>query len=211
MFINSLHQSADEALKAGKAEEAVDLYTQALNLNPDHPDILSDRGVAFLHLKNRTRCFEDMNRSLELQPLNAYRYASLAYAKNFFGDLDGAITDYEKAVELDPEDAIAYNNLGLLLEQKGYIKEANQRFERADKLSQLEDDLLHVMDELETSDPEPEISLEKNDEIPPIIEAAADKEKEPENNGRTEAKRIFTSRAQFREFLRFIKNGFRLK
>lgn len=211
MFINSIHQSADEALKAGKVEEAVDLYTQALHLHPDHPDILSDRGVAYLHLKNRTLCFDDLNRSLELEPLKSYRYASRAYAKNFFGDLDGAITDYEKAVELDPDDAIAYNNLGLLLEQKGYIKEANERFERADKLSQQEDELLHVMDELETGQPESEISIEKSDETTPIIAASPDIEKESLNTGRSEAKRIFTSRTQFREFLRFIKNGFKLK
>src|SRR3989338_572580 len=188
MFINSTHQLADEALKAGKAEEAVDLYTQALHLYTDHPDILSDRGVAYLHLKNKVQCFEDLNRSLELQPLNAYRFASRAYAKNFFGDLDGAITDYEKAVELDPEDAIAYNNLGLLLEQKGYVKEANDRFERADKLSKQEDDLLHVMDELEAGLPHTEIKRDKISETTPIIEAPA--EKEIPNRGRTEAKRI---------------------
>ena len=32
-------------------------------------------------------------------------------------DIQGAIADYEKAVELDPEDAITLNNLGLLEEQ----------------------------------------------------------------------------------------------
>jgi tetratricopeptide (TPR) repeat protein len=36
------------------------------------------------------------------------------------GDIKGAIEDYEKTISLDPDDAIAYNNLGLLQEQLGY-------------------------------------------------------------------------------------------
>ncbi len=45
-----------------------------------------------------------------------------------------AMQDYRKAVELDPEDAVAHNNLGLLEEKVGYQLKADKRFEKADKL-----------------------------------------------------------------------------
>ena len=45
-----------------------------------------------------------------------------------------AISDYKKAIELDPEDAVAENNLGMLEEQLGYQSKAKNRFDRADEL-----------------------------------------------------------------------------
>merc|ERR1711916_397335 len=62
-------------------------------------DILSHRGVVHLHLNQKKKCLDDLKLSLSLEPENPYRYASLAYAKDFFGDIDGAIADYEKEPE----------------------------------------------------------------------------------------------------------------
>lgn len=47
----------------------------------------------------------------------------------------GAIEDYEKAIELDPEDAVAFNNLGLVEEKLGRKEKAKDYFEKADSLS----------------------------------------------------------------------------
>lgn len=205
MFVNPLHAEAHALLKAGDIESAITRYTEALKQSPGHPDILSDRGVAHLHMKNAVACFDDLNLSLEMQPDYAFRYASRAYAKNFFGDLDGAIEDYTKAVEMDPDDAVAHNNLGLLLEQKGYFRESKERFERADKLSKMENELLQVIDDIET-----EANAAPTTEVKPAQEEVL---LEPQDT-RThsgEALKVLTSRAQFREFIRFVRNGFKLK
>jgi len=208
MFTNSKHEKAHEALKKGEIDRAILLYTEALLAAPDDCNILSDRGVAFLHKKDQLRCLADFNKAIALDPNYSYRYASRAFAKQNFGDLDGAVVDYQKAVELDPDDAVAHNNLGLLLEQQGYQKEAQQRFDRADKLSKMEDDLYQVMDGLEAEGAEvkeePKIVVEKTKEPLPIVE----KEKKSTSK---ELKKVFTSRQQFREFLKFIRNGFKIK
>ena len=52
-------------------------------------------------------------------------------------DIQGAIADYEKAVELDPEDAITLNNLGLLEEQIGRMQSAKERFAAADAMDRI--------------------------------------------------------------------------
>ncbi len=145
---------------------------------------------------------------MELQPEYAYRYACRAFAKNNFGDIEGAVKDYERAVELDPTDAVAHNNLGLLLEQRGYQKEANERFERADNLSKQEDNLLQTIDDLESDGSQ--TTMNKIEEAK--AEQANLENQEPENNSTSkELKKVFTSKKQFGEFLRFLKNGFKIK
>lgn len=211
MFANSTHEEAHKLLNDGKVIEAIQLYSKALELNPDHPDIYSDRGVAHLHNMDKNNCFADLNKAIELQPDYSYRYAAMAFAKNNFGDLAGAIVDYEKAVALDPDDAVAQNNLGLLLEQQGYKKSADERFARADKLSEQEDHLLELMDDMDHEADDMRSDIE-------TIESIEDTEmrlerKQPENsvNNSDEFKKIFTKKSQFKEFMRFIKNGFKIK
>jgi len=204
MFANSTHEAAHELLKDGNVLEAIETYSEALKINPDHADIYSDRGVAHLHNMDKHNCFADLNKALDLQPEYSYRYAALAYAKNNFGDLKGAIVDYEKAVELDPDDAVAQNNLGMLYEQQGYKKASEERFARADKLSEQEDHLLEVIDDLDHEKVEVETATVEPVELEEISSTSSD-------NNSAEFKKIFTKKSQFKEFIRFVKNGFKIK
>ena len=200
MFANKTHKEGHEAMENGKIELSITLYTKALTESPDDYNIISDRAVAYLHMENQEKCMIDFDRAVELQPDYGYRYASRAFARSHFGDIDGAVEDYEKVVKLDPNDSLAYNNLGLLLEKKGYKIQAEERFERADKLSKMEDNLLEVVDEMEGNKKAEELTYSSD----------IGKEEESSTKGK-EIKKIFTSRSQFKEFLRFIKNGFKLK
>ena len=199
MFANKTHKEAHETMESGKIELSITLYTKALAETPNDCNIISDRAVAYLHLENQEKCMIDFNKAVELQPDYGYRYASRAFARSHFGDMDGAVEDYEKVVELDPDDHLAYNNLGLLLEKKGYKNQADERFKLADKLSKEEDNLLDVIDEIDGSSLQSDIPIE-----PPQEEQEATRKSK-------ELKKIFTSRSQFKEFLSFIKNGFKLK
>lgn len=223
MFANKTHEKGHELMLLGKNEEAILYYDQALLETPNHPDIYSDRGVAYLHLKNKEKCMADLNTALNLQPEYGYRYSSRAYAKDFFGDTEAAIKDYEKAIDLDQDDAVAHNNLGLLQEKLGYQLEAKQNFERADKLSKHEKQLFDLMDEIEqkekivesenfpskqieTTESNSEIQLDsENKMIDPVVI------REKNISTFKEFRRIFTSKLQFKEFMRFLKNGFRIK
>ncbi|MFK7785286.1 MAG: tetratricopeptide repeat protein [Crocinitomicaceae bacterium] len=204
MFANPTHEEADKLLKDGKVIEAIEVYTKALEINPDHPDIYSDRGVAHLHNMDKHSCFADLNKAIKLQPDYSFRYAAMAFAKNNFGDLDGAVADYEKAVELDPDDAVAQNNLGLLLEQQGYKQSAKALYDRADKLSEQEDHLLEVIDDLDNQ----EADTAKESETQAH---QSTKKQEEKSSNSEEFKKIFTKKSQFREFIRFVKNGFKIK
>lgn len=207
MYVNSNHKKAQELLEQEKLESALVHFNKALKESPKHPDILSHRGVLYLHLNQKKKCMDDLKLSLLLEPENPYRYASLAYAKDFFGDLDGAITDYQKAVELDPDDAVAHNNLGLLLEKKGYKNKAQRNFERADKLAKIEKKMFDKLDEMEGKSPSPQSSA------PPEGERIQPRKLQPDEvPSRKEVVRdMFTKRSTFKEFILFVRNGFKLK
>lgn len=218
MFANKTHEKGHELLLNGKYNEAIVLFSDALEADPNHPDIYSDRGVAYLHLKNEQKCMEDLNTALTLQPEYSFRFASRAYAKDFFGKTEAAIEDYEKAVALDPEDAVAHNNLGLLLEKLGFKKQAQENFKRADALSKQEKKLFELIAEIEDNEMESSPEISKTEEIEMINSHVKVSRLEMQEAAAAinpssfkEFRRIFTSKLQFSEFLHFIKNGFRIK
>lgn len=211
MFTNKTHEDAHNKLNEGELDLSIELFTKALAEAPDDLNILSDRGVAFLHKKDKLRCFGDLNRAIELQPNYAFRYACRAYAKKHFGDIDGAVEDYEIAVNLDPDDAVAQNNLGMLLEEKGYKKQADERFARADKLSEQESDLLNVITDLEDDSPIEEATVVPEEPTVEIVYQETTEAPKEDTTSSKEFKKVFTSKNQFKEFIKFVKNGFKIK
>jgi|TARA_R110000737_G_scaffold164321_1_gene191784 tetratricopeptide (TPR) repeat protein len=210
MFINKAHEEAYQYLQNADFEKAIKKYTACIKDNPNSPELYSERGVAFLNLKDEKKCISDLNKSVELQPDYAYRYASRGHARDFFGDTDGAIEDYELAAELDPNDSIVYNNLGLLLEKKGNISMAKENYDRSDEL-RIESERAEKID-LETLTVSEEGIIEESRTIIETTESdkheAADNKK---SSRAAELKKFFSEKNQWSEFLKFLKNGFKIK
>lgn len=225
MYINSEHKKAQELLDEQKFDKSLIAFNKALKLDPNHPDILSHRGVLYLHMNQKKKCFEDLELSLRLDKDYSFRYAALAYAKDYFGDLDAAIELYQKAVAVDPEDAISHNNLGLLMEKQGYQKKAKDNFEKADRLAEIQTDMINKLDELESrednfhskkeglekesSNPLPKpgtMNLPKGEPLQPKKMKA-----DPTKTFGQVSKDLVTKKSVFKEFIEFVKNGFKLK
>jgi len=171
-------------------KDAIYWYTRALSLAAN-ADVYSERAVSYFHNDQLKEALEDMDRAQEMEPDRAYRYASRAYIRDAMGDVEGAVRDYEKAIELDPDDAIAHNNLGLLIEKLGYHQKAKVLFDFADAIAKKEQG-----DESATV------------ERPRNIQSDLNKERK-ETSLRNEMLKVFTSADQFKEFLRFVGNGFK--
>ena len=86
----------------------------------NNPDAVHDLAICCFHLKRMEEALHWLDRAVELQPDYGYRYASRAWMRAAAKQYDGARSDYQRAIALDPEDAVSQNNLGLLEEQLGY-------------------------------------------------------------------------------------------
>jgi len=72
---------------------------------------------------------------IELDPRFAKAYCDRGVAKRRKGDLDGAISDYDRTVELDPKYAIAYFNRGNAKDDKGDLEGAIADYDRGIELN----------------------------------------------------------------------------
>lgn len=192
-------EEAVAALKSGQFEKALKQFNALLERRAEDPDMFSYRGAVLLNLHRKREALEDFNRAVSLDPDYSYRYASRAFAKDALGDLAGAIADYEKAIELDPDDAIAHNNLGLLIEKSGDQNKAKKHFASADELAQtfFGDDVTN-----DGAKPDSGIAMQPQKLKP-----------DPKNlSGKMywkELGRIFTSSSERKKFFNFMLNGFK--
>ncbi|MFK7758049.1 MAG: tetratricopeptide repeat protein [Flavobacteriales bacterium] len=195
---------AETLMKAGSYQAAFTLFSAAIKAEPNNPVYYSQRGVCYFHLKDLKSALKDMNKSVELDPDYSYRYASRAYIKDASGDVLGAIADYQKAVELDPEDAVSYNNLGLLEEKLGYMESSKKSFKKADDLAKMLEET-GIVTEREL--------LESVGEKPTNIQKEIDAESEEQTSSSLtqEIGNVFKKKDVFKEFVQFIKNGFKTK
>lgn len=130
---DALYYRAISYRKIGNYKNSIVDFTAILKKLPDEASIYSERGVSYFHNKQIDLSLKDMNKAVELEPENPYRYSSRAYIMAY-KDVGAAINDYKKAIELDPKDDISYNNLGLLEENAGRFKDANESFDKSNHL-----------------------------------------------------------------------------
>ena len=114
-------------------EEAMDVWTTLIAKYPDAAEYFVERGVCKFNLKFK-HAILDFNEAIEMEPTNAYFYSCRAYIRDKTGDTEGSVADYTKALELDPEDAITLNNLGLAEQKLGFTARARERFKYSDDL-----------------------------------------------------------------------------
>jgi len=195
---NELWLLARTKIQEEAYEEAIQLLDQALKADPKNATLISEKGVACFHLGRKHEALNLMNLAAEIEPDNPYRYSSRAYIKSNMDMLDSAIDDYEICVEMDPNDPIAYNNLGLLLEIKGRISEAKLQFKKSDKLNGIET-------AQSKEDPNTNVETIQPEEI-------TNNEDAEEKETRLKIiKDTFTKKSVFREYINFIKSGFKLE
>jgi tetratricopeptide (TPR) repeat protein len=121
----------------GNYQQAIDNYTQALQLIPDSSTALStylNRGYAYLNLGNWQGAIDDYNRALEIDPNDARAYSERGDARRELGDIQGAIADYTQAINLDPSLAYAYNNRAFVLNRQGDLNGAEADLKKAAEL-----------------------------------------------------------------------------
>lgn len=131
------YQVADEAFS-----KAVDLYSKLLEENPDDVALKEKSAIALEHrgifrfLKNEPLgAHTDIEKAISLQPrVNSYIYMALIMADK--GKGDEYYEFFEKAIELDPENAAIYYHRGQMYFITAQYDKAGADFDKAKKYNE---------------------------------------------------------------------------
>ena len=200
-MINKAFENGEEKYKARDFEGAIMDFTLALEKDPGNPEILYQRAMSYFHLGKKSLTLIDLDEAVEMQPNYAFRYSSRAFMRDSFGDVIGAIKDYKEAINLDPEDAISYNNLGVLEDKMGKRNISQGHYNKADSLLGLSTN--KEMKKMTETGATINYDRPKND-LPPVVAP-------PEEISFWKAfTSVFTDKSTFKEFIEFVKSGFKL-
>ncbi|MCD9188224.1 MAG: tetratricopeptide repeat protein [Pyrinomonadaceae bacterium] len=144
---------AAEFVKQGKAfwkefeiRPAIDSFTKAIEINPNHLEALTERGVIYFLINEDKNAASDLDRVLKIEPnnLKALHFRGLALTdiaidtkdelndRNTAGDIaQKALADFNKAIDLEPNNLNYYNGRGKLILAFGFYKEAVSDFEKS--------------------------------------------------------------------------------
>jgi len=118
--------------EANQNPEAFKILSQALEAQPDQPDLLYDHALTAEKLERFDILEDDLTRLIKIRPDNAHAYNALGYS---FADrnirLEEARKLIEKAIVLAPEDLFIVDSLGWTFYRMGDFPRAIEALSRA--------------------------------------------------------------------------------
>ena len=122
-------QKAMQALHAGQPKEALGLFEKVRKASGDHPDIWYLMGLAHGKLGEMNEVKKVSMKALESAPAHFGALCNLANALLTFGDKEGALENYGKALKANPTDPTIINNYGRALGLLGRWDDAIEHFQ----------------------------------------------------------------------------------
>lgn len=107
---DALHLLGVVALQTARTQEAVQLISQAIALNPGLATAHCNLGSALIALNRFTDAVDSLDKATTLQPDLVEAYANRAAALNALKRYQEAVANCDKALELRPEYIEAHNN-----------------------------------------------------------------------------------------------------
>jgi tetratricopeptide (TPR) repeat protein/S1-C subfamily serine protease len=103
--------------------EALIAISQAISLEPQDTIIINEKAILLSNLKRYPEAIKIYDRLIERDP-KSWAYYNRGVIKSELGDKKSAIADYDIAIRINPQFAIAYNNRGVVKSELGDKKGA---------------------------------------------------------------------------------------
>jgi len=135
--------------KVGKFQEAIQMYDQALGINPSNVHALYNKGNSLYNLERYPEALNLFERALEIDPFDTDALNNKGNVLEKLGKYKAAFKIYDKAFEINPSDVSALINKesameqyskklinigGNYLKKKYYNKKINQLYDKALKI-----------------------------------------------------------------------------
>ena len=131
--------------QAGKTEEAILLYNQAIDLDPDNHLYYSNRSAAHMKNDSKSKALHDAEKCVALAPTWPKGYARLGAAQQALKRFDAAVDTFKKGLELDATNQALWSALRAC--QEAHEADKKSRFAEAAKEREREAQRLRRADE----------------------------------------------------------------
>ncbi len=121
-------------LKQEKYSQAIEAFTQLIEIVPDNPDAYKNRGVAHMKMSQYDEAIKDFEKTREIKPDLKGLYSNLGVAWYYKGDYTQAINNYNMEIALTPDNHYAYFNRAIC---RAEIGEFAKSLEDVDKSLEL--------------------------------------------------------------------------
>jgi len=111
--------AGDGLCRKQQYQEAMDMYSKAIELDPKLPVAYNNRGFVYWNLNDYDRAIADYCRAIEVDPKYGMAYNNRAFAQKALGNKEAAIADFEKVLELTGDSRLINQAKEQLAELKG--------------------------------------------------------------------------------------------
>jgi lipoprotein NlpI len=127
--VDDLLKSAATALEKGKADDALALAGEAVELAPSDPRSHLFRGLAHEALRRHAEAIRDFDRVITLAPKAADAYDHRGSEHFKLGHVVASLADFDRFLELRPEARAAHWKRGISCYYAGRFDEGRKQFE----------------------------------------------------------------------------------
>jgi tetratricopeptide (TPR) repeat protein len=99
----NMFRMANQHLQDGKHDEALKKFDEVIAGHPEYKDAYMGRAITLMQMKDFNRSSMDFDRALALDKDFAAAYANRGILNDRTGKYQEAVSDYRKAIELNPE------------------------------------------------------------------------------------------------------------
>jgi tetratricopeptide (TPR) repeat protein len=117
--LESYLTQAQTLFDEGKLNQAIDVYRQAITVNPDDPAIYVALAQTQIFAGDYKGALDSAENALLLNPDNSMAHAARAWAQDFEGNPLEAEASIKRALELDPNNAVAHAYYAEILVDQG--------------------------------------------------------------------------------------------
>ncbi len=113
-----------------KYDEAIKEFEKVIELESNHKAAYGRMGEIFKNQGKLSQAMEMFNKQIEIYP-DLMAYINRGTLNRFFQKYKSALEDFQKALELDPENSFCYSRVGLIYEHHREFDKALESFEKA--------------------------------------------------------------------------------
>ncbi|MDP3268705.1 MAG: tetratricopeptide repeat protein [Legionella sp.] len=127
---DALFKQAYQLQREGNLSDAITIFKEILNLDPNHPPTLHFLGLTYAQTGDMTNALDYLTQAVLIEPEPSL-LNNLANVYKKTGNLDKAIQYYQKAIESNPDYAQAHNNLATVYATQNKYQQALAHYIKA--------------------------------------------------------------------------------